>query len=492
MANLLESETTIAIVLGASDWTRAGLGRAKSFHKSAAYFHRYLYGQRPYGLALHPDLVLSLFDDGAPAASQLEHIKDFVRDIVLDRKASQYPIADILIYYIGHGTCDDGGTLHLMVRHTVNGIEAQSSISTPDLARVLKVSAPQQRRVCIFDCCFSEAALDAFGAMGPLDETVTKIGALNLVADSPNPQRGTMLFCSSSRSSSSIGLPDAERTLFTGALLQVLQQGKDFNNPMLSFFDLKDEVYEVMLRQHTGSAVPRPALHQPNQQDGDLTRLPAFPNVREMTKPVAETPVNQLVEGRLPEEVRAAADPRRQEEELAAAELQRQEEERAAAELRRHVEERALAESIRQEKQALAELQLLKQKRTAADNQRREEQLAKAEAIRREVERAEAKFQRLEDERAAAEAQRLEAEQAAAEVQRLEGTQAAAEIKRNTDVRKGEHRIALIKKSLLVVLVPVIVLGFPFAVDYITSKFSTIKPVATDNLSTFFSSVGSP
>jgi general L-amino acid transport system substrate-binding protein len=46
---------------------------------------------------------------------------------------------------------------------------------------------------------------------------------------------------------------------------------------MLSFVDLRDDIYDQMLRDYDGIP-PRPALHQPEQQEGDLTRLPAFPN----------------------------------------------------------------------------------------------------------------------------------------------------------------------------------------------------------------------
>jgi Protein of unknown function (DUF1566)/Caspase domain len=278
MPSLLDAEGTIAIVLGASDWSKAGLGKARSFHRSAAFFNQYLLRNRPNGLGLGPDLVLNLFDDIASPSVQLARIRDFVREIVIDRRDTETPISDLLIYYIGHGTCDDGHTLHLLVRDTGQGIETQSSISAPDLAKVLKVAAPQQRRICIFDCCFSEGAVEAFGAMGSLDETVTKVGANNMVEDSPNPKRGTLLLCSSPRGSSSIGLPNAERTLFTGALLEFLSHGTNTSRPMLTFSEVKEHVYEIMLQRHNGTAVPRPALHQPHQEDGDLTQLPAFPN----------------------------------------------------------------------------------------------------------------------------------------------------------------------------------------------------------------------
>ncbi|MFM0451676.1 caspase family protein [Paraburkholderia nemoris] len=328
MAKMLDSETTVAVILGASDWSKAGLGKAKSFLRSAAYFNIYLTRSFPEGLGLNPEFLLNLFDDVAPSSAQLARIRDFIKDIVLDRRDTEKPIVDVLIYYVGHGASDDGDTLHLLVRDSGHGIEAQSSISTRDLAKVLKVAAPQQRRLCIFDCCFSEGAVSAFAAMGGLDEAVTKIAANNLVAEPPNPKRGTLLLCSSPRGSASIGQPNAERTLFTGALLHLLQQGSETrHDPMLSFADIKDDVFEIMLQEYKGSP-PRPALHQPNQQDGDLTRLPAFPNVRELRRRAEESVRHE--DDRRIEETRRAEEKR-----LAAAEAKRLEDERLSAEATR-------------------------------------------------------------------------------------------------------------------------------------------------------------
>jgi hypothetical protein len=69
----------------------------------------------------------------------------------------------------------------------VAGIEEQSSISAYDLAQVLKIAAPQQGRLAIFDCCFSEAAAQAFGAMGGLDEAVAATVMKDLSPESPPP-----------------------------------------------------------------------------------------------------------------------------------------------------------------------------------------------------------------------------------------------------------------------------------------------------------------
>jgi hypothetical protein len=278
MPRLLDPSGTLAIILGAHDWTKAGLPIAPSFRRSAAQFHRYLLNPFPHGLDLEPDFVLNLFDDPAPAGAQLARIRDTIRSLVRERGNEDRPVRDILIYYVGHGASEERGHLHLLVRDTSEGIEAQSSIATPDLAQVLRVAAPQQRRLIVLDCCFSEAAAEAFGAMGALDEAVAGTALKDLAPAPLPPERGTLLLCSSPRRRISIGRPNDERTLFTGAMLSVLAEGAEsVRSEMLSFFELREAIYDRMLREH--GSPPRPALHQPEQQTGDLTRQPAFPNV---------------------------------------------------------------------------------------------------------------------------------------------------------------------------------------------------------------------
>jgi len=279
MPRLLDPAGTVAIIIGAYDWTKAGLVNAPSFRRSAAQLNRYLLTTAPYGLGLEPDLILNLFDDPSPAGAQLVRIRDTVRSLVRENKETERPITDVLIYYVGHGTVDYGGHLHLLVKDSSEGIEEQSSIAAPDLAQVLRVAAPQQRRLVVLDCCFSEAAATSFGGMGTLNEAVAATALRDLEPGVPSPERGTLLLCSSPRGRVSIGAPNAELTLFTGTMLSVLREGSALHQEeMLSFSDLRDDIYDRMLREYEGDA-PRPALHQPDQQAGDLTRIPAFPNL---------------------------------------------------------------------------------------------------------------------------------------------------------------------------------------------------------------------
>lgn len=271
---LLDSGTTAAVVFGAHDWTDAGLGRAPSFLRSARGVVAYLYDRA--GLNLDPELVLDLFDDPSGAGDQLVRMRDTLDTLLRERRAANRPVADVLIYYVGHGHTNDQGHLSLLVRRSRRGMEAETGIRASDLAQVLKVAAPQQRRLVILDCCFSEAAARSFiGMSGALDQAVAATAAKDFRDNQPS--RGGLLLCSSPVGEVSMGAPNAERTLFTGAVLDVLRTGVEEALSILSFADLRDQAYNRMVVSF-GANAPRPVLHPVNQSQGDLTRLPAFPN----------------------------------------------------------------------------------------------------------------------------------------------------------------------------------------------------------------------
>jgi Divergent polysaccharide deacetylase/Caspase domain len=273
-SRLLNPGATAAIVLGAHDWTSVGLTRAPSFLRSARRIVAYLYD--PSGLAVDPDLVLDLFDDPGSGGDQLTRIRDTLDTRLRERRDAGRLVTDLLVHYVGHGQTDDQGQLSLLVQHSSRGMEAETGIKAPDLARALRIAAPQQRRSIILDCCFSEAVAKSFiGMGGNLDQQVTATAAAGLADD--QPARGTLLLCSSPVGRVSMGAPNAEHTLFTGAVLEVLQQGVEGRPSVLSFADLRDAAYERMV-VNFGAQAPRPVLHQVNAAHGDLTRAPAFPN----------------------------------------------------------------------------------------------------------------------------------------------------------------------------------------------------------------------
>ena len=92
---MLDPSSTAAVVLGAHDWTEAGLGSAPSFRRSARAIVAYLYD--PAGLGLDPELVLDLFDDPTEAGGQLARVRDTLDALLRERREAGRPIADVLV-----------------------------------------------------------------------------------------------------------------------------------------------------------------------------------------------------------------------------------------------------------------------------------------------------------------------------------------------------------------------------------------------------------
>ena len=279
MNRLLDPLSTVAIIFGASEWPKQqDLKPARSFRRSAALIQTYLLAKPPHGLGLYSDLVLNLFNDPTPAEEQLERIEVTVSGHVQEPLDKNHPIRDILLYYIGHGNCEHD-ELHFLVRNSGKQI-GRTSISASHLAQTLRTAAPQHRQIIVLDCCFSETAVAAFGAMALLDDAVAATALKDLAPAGSPPERGVLLFCSCPKNRVSYEEPDADRTLFTGALLDVLQSGlRHRPEELLSFNDLREVVYDRMSEVFK-SAPPRPALHQTHQEAGDILGLPAFPNAR--------------------------------------------------------------------------------------------------------------------------------------------------------------------------------------------------------------------
>src|SRR5262249_4588645 len=69
-------------------------------------------------------------------------------------------------------------------------------------------------------------------------------------------------------------------TVFTGAVLAALGRGVPYGQPKISIYELYEGVRDALVRRkHTdGNDYGMPEIHVPDQRDGDVSRLPIFPN----------------------------------------------------------------------------------------------------------------------------------------------------------------------------------------------------------------------
>jgi hypothetical protein len=189
---ILRADGTIAIILGARDWRNMGFGEAPSFERSSEGIH--LFVTDTAGLGLRPTVVLNLFDDARSASDQLIKIHEFVERCVEGALIQGGRIADVLVYFVGHGCTDGSGHLCLLIRSSNEKAPFQTGIQIAALAGMLRASAARQRRIFILDCCFSEAALRDLWAMSGMREDIVAASALKELSPGEVSQQGTLLF----------------------------------------------------------------------------------------------------------------------------------------------------------------------------------------------------------------------------------------------------------------------------------------------------------
>jgi hypothetical protein len=259
-------ETTLAIVLGASDFRKSNLESNSAFANSAGELKSYLRDDEGFGVP-HQN-ILDLFDTQRVNADILETIAGFLTERQQQMKA-EGGARDLLLYYTGHGGFTSTRDYFLVVRATTHGIEDGTSLRMADLASTIKNNARGLRRFVILDCCFSAAAFKEF-------QTATLTAAVERTLES-FPKEGTTLLCSSNARSVSIAPTGAKYTMFSGALLHVLRNGVPKVETPLSMEQVAAYSKDFIRDQYPDEAV-RPEIHSPDIRVEDVAHLPLFPN----------------------------------------------------------------------------------------------------------------------------------------------------------------------------------------------------------------------
>jgi Caspase domain len=277
----MNTSNTCAIILGASSWPlyKDTLVASTAFLESAREFQKYLLSQRGFGLSSQN--VLDLFDNPSGPNEILGEISAFLQKQRAVHKGTAAPW-DLLVYYTGHGGfVGDQKSYFLAIRTTANSALGASSIRMSDLASVLRSDALGARRYLILDCCFSAAAYTEYQA--------APAQAARLQTLESFPRTGTSLLCSSNRRSISVADDGNGRTMFSGALLDILERG-DPNLPSdyLSLEEVGTRIQGLIQDKYSDGGV-RPEVLSPDQREGNIANLPLFPNSAHRKAATAET-----------------------------------------------------------------------------------------------------------------------------------------------------------------------------------------------------------
>src|SRR6267154_1895387 len=233
----MASARTLAILLGASEFPRAGLSGGPSFYNSANDFRTYLLDAA--GLNLDKSDVLDLFDDPGEPTDLLARITDFLEG---SRNAVEGSITEtLLLYYVGHGGfTPNGAEYFLAIRATRKEFPWASGIRMDDLGRVIRDFARFQRRYFILDSCFSGQAYRL------LQSAPVELAAMKTQASLPT--MGTSVLCSSGPKQPSLAPDNLPHTMFSDALLEVLKRGAPHMGRSLTLREVRNMV-EFELRR---------------------------------------------------------------------------------------------------------------------------------------------------------------------------------------------------------------------------------------------------
>ena len=269
---------TLAIVLGASAYPHDPALDNPRFAASAQALKRYLLA--PDGGALAEHQLAWLFDADLPT----DALNRAVRDFLAAQVAAVQP-RDVLVFCIGHGFLLERQKYYLALRHHEPDAP-EMSYAFQTLQRTVKREAPNTRRYFVIDACFSGAALREMMGVNPAAESIVRQAEQEARGDLP--QHGTALLCAASATSTAAA-PEAEaHTMFTGALLRVLEGGAATAG-RLSLRQLGDAA-SIDIQRRFGENAVRPELSTPDQREGRIDELPLFA-VRQPGAGAAAAPV---------------------------------------------------------------------------------------------------------------------------------------------------------------------------------------------------------
>lgn len=267
----LDRDSTLAILVGASDWPKISrFEAAPAFSNTAKESTNYL--SSPEGLNLKDDNLLNLFDSGQSSTGHYGEIRDFLERHIERLNTVNGKNLVVFFWYIGHGALlGPEADYCLLLRDTDANFAADSSMRVTAIADLFRKLIPQSARFVILDCCHAGHSNTYF--QGAFEDEF----AVQTERAFKHGSGVAILAASSAKSPAQLQAFDTW-TLFGRSLLDVLKCGNPTLGPAMSLHEVKELVTDS-LRSGSVEHPPIPEVHSPNQKDLDLAGVRVFPNV---------------------------------------------------------------------------------------------------------------------------------------------------------------------------------------------------------------------
>lgn len=256
-------------MLGASRYPRDEKLSNEQFLRSATAVRQYFESPEVFGLPT--DHLLWLFDSPEAPSDLDGRIRDFLR-AASQRDETCRP-RDVIVYYIGHGFFDDQKSYFLAL-HALRPDAPDSNYRFKALQRTIKSEARHARKYLILDACYSGAASREWMSTNAGAQLVANEFAQEAKDDLP--YKGTALLCAASGDDPARAPAKAEYTMFSGALIDVLQNQPAPAEYRFSLRQIRDLAYDIIRKRYPDDPV-HPEVHSPDQKHGDIAGIGLFP-----------------------------------------------------------------------------------------------------------------------------------------------------------------------------------------------------------------------
>ena len=229
----------LLITAGAQNFRQdSGLDAHPAFRTSAQAFRNYMQ-------QLAAD-SLDLFDDERQGLSQIEKIESWIRQ----KNPDTWDV--LFFYYVGHGMVTNHQEFYMAIRETRQPYDYYSSIQSSALAIALRDWIATKSVVMVMDCCFAGAIKNAMGSAEAELQRNLKVFA----AQAKRPPRGVIQLCAAGKDYAASALDStAKYTMFTGAILHVLENGVREAGPRISLLELAEAAKNYVREQYPAEAV---------------------------------------------------------------------------------------------------------------------------------------------------------------------------------------------------------------------------------------------
>jgi Caspase domain len=273
---------TVAIILGASEFPSYDtLDPSPSFLKSAEDFRKYLCSY--HGLRLPEENIAWLFNKRLQPGVIAAEVRRFIQE----RFKALSDVTDVIFYYCGHGGYLNEKEYFLALDITDKDSKEPTVFKISYLRDIVADLTKSKRNLIILDACYSGGALGEFSIMsdGNAAQLVTSqlLGKSSMTTatsreiETEMASHGIVLFCAAGAKKWAKTPLEGNYTMFTGSLLQVLDNGDQRGGPFFTLSKMA-ELVSHGIRDAFGSNAVQIQIHVPVQTEHDILQSPYFPN----------------------------------------------------------------------------------------------------------------------------------------------------------------------------------------------------------------------